>query len=422
MQSLDALATLVLSAVAASGIAALGQQGRVGSGRSGRLADAQPGRPQHPLFTARPDQYLQRGPAGRELVIQPTGGLNISSITPLVVQGVMYFNSGSQLFALDAATGKEIWTFRAEPAFRGSGRGPVYGDGRIYAFGNSDLYAVDAKTGKPVPSFGKGGVVPIVRDALRLKYPGKYPADFDPTTVGYSMTTPPSYFNGTLYLGMPFSDSLLPGGLVVAVDGLTGKIKWVFNTVPQGPQDDGWEITKDSFSGARYGAGIWVQPAIDPELGLIYVNTGNATPNYDGSSRKGMNLFTNSVLALRLDTGRLAWHFQAIHHDIWDWDLAAGPVLFDTTLDGRDHQGRRLSRQELSCVLFRSRDREAAESDRRNGDADPDRRARRAGVADAADPVHVVRPAAAAVLFDVPDREGPRTGETRTTQLLTPIR
>ena len=99
-------------------------------------------------------------------------------------------------------------------------------------------------------SFGKGGLLPIVNDALQLKYPGKYPADLDPTTLGYSMTTPPSYFNGTLYLGMPFSDSLLPGGLVVAVDGVTGAIKWVFNTVPQGPQDDGWAITKDTWSGA----------------------------------------------------------------------------------------------------------------------------------------------------------------------------
>jgi glucose dehydrogenase len=267
------------------------------------------------------------------------GGGTIASTTPLVVDGVMYFNAGSQLFALDGATGKELWTFQADPPFRGSGRGPVYADGRIYAFGNSELYAVDAKTGKPVQSFGQGGVVPIVRNALRLKYPGKYAADLDPTTLGYSMTTPPAYFNGTLYLGMPFSDSLLPGGLVVAVDGVTGAIKWVFNTVPQGPQDDGWEITKDTFSGARYGAGIWVQPAIDPELGLIYVNTGNATPNYDGSSRKGINLFTNSILALRLDTGRLAWYFQAIHHDIWDWDLAAGPVLFDTTVDGRAVKG-----------------------------------------------------------------------------------
>jgi quinohemoprotein ethanol dehydrogenase len=261
---------------------------------------------------------------------QPPGGVNISATTPLVVEGVMYFNSGSQLFALDAASGKPIWTFEADRPFRGGGRGPVFGDGRIYAFGSSVLYAVDAKSGKLVESFGKGGLLSIVNDALQFKYPGKYGADLDPTTLGYSMTTPPTYLNGTLYVGLPFSDSLLPGGLVVAVDGVTGSIKWVFNTVPQGPQDDGWEIAKDTWSGrARYGGGIWVQPAIDPELGLIYVNAGNATPNYDGSSRKGMNLFTNSLVALRLDTGRLAWHFQAIHHDIWDWDLVAGPLLFD---------------------------------------------------------------------------------------------
>ena len=231
------------------------------------------------------------------------------------------------------------------------------------------------------------------------------------------MTTPPSYFNGTLYLGMPFSDSLLPGGLVVAVDGNTGAIKWVFNTVPQGPQDDGWEITKDTLSGARYGAGIWVQPAIDPELGLIYVNTGNATPNYDGSSRKGMNLFTNSVLALRLDTGKLVWHFQAIHHDIWDWDLAAGPVLFDVTVDGRTIKGVGLSARTVTRIFF---DRETGKPLNpivETAMPTTDRRARRGGVADAADPVHVVRTAADAVLFHLPDREGSRAGETRATEL-----
>jgi glucose dehydrogenase len=271
---------------------------------------------------------------------QAPGGINIAATTPLVVQGVMYFNSGSQLFALDAATGKQLWTFEADPPFRGGGRGPVYGDGRIFAFGSSVLYAVDAKTGRLVESFGKGGMLPIVNQALQLKYPDKHPADLDPTTLGYSMTTPPAFFNGMLYVGLPFSDSLLPGGLVVAVDGVTGAIKWVFNTVPQGPQDDGWAIVKDTWSGpARYGGGIWVQPAIDPDLGLLYVNAGNATPNYDGSSRRGVNLFTNSLLALRLDTGRLAWHFQAIHHDIWDWDLVAGPVLFDVTSNGRTVKG-----------------------------------------------------------------------------------
>jgi len=231
-------ATAVLCAAAGAGV--LGQQGR------GVAAPPPADWPMHnrDVFNTRysPLDQINASNVNRLAArwsYQVAGGGaggTIASTTPLVVDGVMYFNAGSQLFALDGATGKELWTYQAEPSFGGSGRGPVYGDGRIYAFGNSDLYAVDAKTGKPVQSFGQAGVVPIVRNALRLKYPGKYAADLDPTTVGYSMTTPPSYLNGTLYLGMPFSDSLLPGGLVVAVDGVTGAIKWVFNTVPQGPQ------------------------------------------------------------------------------------------------------------------------------------------------------------------------------------------
>jgi glucose dehydrogenase len=271
---------------------------------------------------------------------QPPAGMAIPQVTPIVVGGVMYFNSGSRLIALDGATGETRWTFEADEPFRGGGRGPAYGDGRIYAFGSSTLYALDAKTGTLVSSFGQGGLLRIVNSALEFKYPGKYPANFDPTTIGYSMTTPPTYYNGTLYVGLPFSDSLLPGGLVVAADGRTGAIKWIFNTVPQVPEDDGWEIAKDTWSGpGRYGGGIWTQPAVDPELGLVYVNAGNPSPNYDASSRKGINLFTNSILALRLDTGKLAWHFQAIHHDIWDWDVSSGPLLFDVAAGGRTIKG-----------------------------------------------------------------------------------
>ena len=154
------------------------------------------------------------------------------------------------------------------------------------------------------------------------------------------MTNPPAYRDGTLYVGLPFSDSLLPGGLLVAVDGGTGAVKWVFNSIPQGPRDAGWEISKDTWSSpGRYGGGIWTQPAIDAELGMIYFNAANPSPNYDGSSRKGMNLFTNSMLAVDLDTGELAWYFQTLHHDIWDWDLVAGPILFDIEVDGRPVKG-----------------------------------------------------------------------------------
>lgn len=274
----------------------------------------------------------------------PTGS-TIGSATPIVVDGVMYVNSGSKLFAIDAVTGKPRWTAETESSFPGdgpgpTGRGPAYGDGRVYAYGPTLLYAVDAKTGKLVRSFGENGVLRVVKKALEFKYPGKHLSDADASSLGYSMTNPPTYFNGTLYIGLPFSDSLIPGGLLVAIDGATGAIKWAFNTVPQGPQDDGWEIAKNTWSGnARQGGGIWTPPAIDPDLGLLYFNAGNPSPNYDGSSRKGANLFTNSLIALSLETGKLVWHYQAIHHDIWDWDLSSGPVLFDLNRSGKPIKG-----------------------------------------------------------------------------------
>ena len=264
----------------------------------------------------------------------------IRQITPLVVDGVMYFNSGSNLMAVDAGTGARLWTREITPAFLGGGRGPASGGGTIYAFGPSILYAVDAQTGELVESFGDGGLLPIVNDALAFKYPDKYLPTVDPTSLGYSMRTPPTYLDGTLYVGLPFSDSLLPGGLVVAVDGVTGSVRWVFNTIPQGPLDEGWEIANDTWSlDDRYGGGIWNQPAIDAEFGMIYFNASNPSPNYDGSSRIGQNLFTNAVIALDMATGDIAWYYQTLHHDIWDWDLSAGPVLFDVEVDGRTVKG-----------------------------------------------------------------------------------
>jgi PQQ-dependent dehydrogenase (methanol/ethanol family) len=269
---------------------------------------------------------------------QPQG--TIAQQTPIVVDGLMYLNAGSRLYALNAATGAQVWSYETPTSFAGGGRGPAFGDGRVYAFGPSIIYAVDAKTGTPVESFGQRGQVRIVNDALAFKYPGKYPADLNPTSLGYLMTTPPLYANGMLYVGVPFADSLVPGGLMIAADGRTGKIKWVFNTVPQSPADDGWEITKDTWSlPARHGGGIWTPPSIDLDLGLLYFNASNASPNYDGSSRKGINLFTNSIIALDIQSGKLKWFFQMLHHDLWDWDVVSGPLLFDTTVDGRTVKG-----------------------------------------------------------------------------------
>jgi glucose dehydrogenase len=264
-------------------------------------------------------------------------GASLAQVTPLVVNGIMYFNSGSKLFALDGATGKRLWATEMDPAFTPSGRGPAYGDGRIYAYGQTSLVAVDAETGRPIESFGTKGLLPVINKALDAAYPGKYPADADPVALGYfSLTTPPTYYRGTLYVGLSHGDSHIPGGVLAAIDGATGAIKWTFNPVPQIPTDDGWQIAKDTWKGgARVGAGIWTPPAIDPDLGMIYFNASNPSPDFDGSARLGENLFTNSTIALHLATGKLAWYFQTIHHDIWDWDLVSGPLLFDAQVDGR---------------------------------------------------------------------------------------
>ena len=269
----------------------------------------------------------------------------ISQATPLVIDGVMYFNAGSKMFAVDGATGKSLWTYQVEPPFPGgAGRGPTYADGRIYAYGDQVMYAIDAKTGQLVQSFGNKGRLLVLNDAVKFKYPDK-------DTAGYRMSSPPAYFNGTLYTGLGVSDRHIHGGLLAAIDGQTGAIKWVFSTVPQKPTDDGWEIAKDTWiGGQRAGGGIWTQPAIDAELGLLYINAGNPSPVYEGTARHGINLFTNAIIALRLDTGKLVWYYQAIHHDVWDWDLVTGPVLFDVNVGGNTIKG--VASGGKNCFLY----------------------------------------------------------------------
>ena len=271
----------------------------------------------------------------------------VTQVTPVVVDGIMYFNAGSKLFAVNAVTGQSVWTFEAQPAFRGSGigrRGPTYADGRIYAYGETILYAVDAKTGKIVESFGYKGRLLPADAAVRFKYK-------DREALGYQIASPPVFHNGTMYLGIAQSERHIQGGLVVAFDAATGAVKWVFNTIPQRPGDDGWEIAKDTWiGGARHGGGVWYPPAIDPELGLIYVNVANPDPSYEGTARKGMNLFTNSIVALNLQTGKLVWYYQTMHHDIWDLDLVTGPLLFDVQVGGRTIKG--VATAGKNCFLY----------------------------------------------------------------------
>ena len=258
---------------------------------------------------------------------------SILQVTPLVANGVMYLHSANTMFALNAASGEELWR---RPLDRGPAGGPVrgstYAEGRIYAYRGADLYAFDAETGAEIRSFGETGFVQVVTDALRHKYPDVYPSNTDPINLGYRLTTPPTVHEGKMYVAAALSEGHIPGGLVIRIDAITGTVEWVFNTVPQVPSDSGWEIARDTWgTGQRAGGGVWTPPAIDREFGLVYVNAGNPSPDYDGSARVGANLFTNATVALDINTGQLAWYFQAVHHDLWDWDHVTGPLLFDVT-------------------------------------------------------------------------------------------
>jgi len=280
------------------------------------------------INTGNVDQLVERW----SYEVGPTD--NILQATPLVVDGVMFLHSRSTLFALDAETGEELWTSVLDAGSPGGSpvRGPTFAGGNIYAYRGADLYGRKADSGEAVETFGNGGVLPVVSNALQTKYPDDFPPNLDPVSIGYRITTPPAYHDDTLYVAAALSEGHIPGGLVISIESDTGRIKWVFNTIPQGPQDEGWEIARDTWGdGARAGGGIWTQPAVDAELGLVYVNAGNPSPDYDGSARVGINLFSNSTIALDLETGALRWYYQAVHHDLWDWDHVTGPVLFDVT-------------------------------------------------------------------------------------------
>lgn len=264
--------------------------------------------------------------------------------TPIVVEGVMYITDPrGSVYAVEAADGHLKWTFDVTKLIGAGGcvtggvgcyifrnRGAVYSDGIVYTAAGSFLFAIDARTGTPVRSFGKDGQASVILDVLKKRYPDVTAA----IGMGYWFTTAPQVHNGVIYIGSTRSESHIPGGHVLAVDAETGKVIWAFNTIPQDERDQGWEIAGPTWvGGERNGGGIWETPSIDPELGLLYVAVAN--PFGDSTKRIGTNLFTDSILALTLKTGELKWHFQQTHHDVWDFDSANQPILFDMDVRGR---------------------------------------------------------------------------------------
>ena len=263
----------------------------------------------------------------------------------------MYLHAGATVLAINAVTGGEVWTLEIDGVSGGPVRGPLFVNGTLYSYHGDKLAAVDAETGELVETFGDGGVLPIFSLALAAKYPTPIrPASMHPPSTTESTarprtmttrsTSPPPSPRGTSPAASWWPPTPPPGGS----SGCSTRSR-------SAPRTRGWELADPTWGdGKRVGAGVWTQPAIDVELGLLYFNTANPNPPYDGSARPGANLFTNSTVALDLQTGELRWFFQTIHHDLWDWDNVTGPVLFDVTRNGEVIKG--IGAAGKNCLLY----------------------------------------------------------------------
>jgi len=253
--------------------------------------------------------------------------------TPLMIEGVLYGVSPNQhLFALDARTGEEQWIFKApDPAAKGSIRSISFWQDKsgrekilFYATGPK-LYAVDATTGEAISTFGKGGYID-----LRMDMDGPYENSW------MAGNTAPIIYKELLIMGMRLSeDADAAPGHIRAFDVHTGKRRWIFHTIPH-PGEKGYETWEDPDAWKQVGgANNWAGMAIDEKRGIVYIPLGSSTPDFYGKRRKGQNLFANCLLALDANTGRYLWHFQTVHHDLWDRDLPAYPNLVTIKKDGK---------------------------------------------------------------------------------------
>ena len=253
-------------------------------------------------------------------------------VNPLIVEGVLYGVSPNlTLFAVDAATGTELWRF--DPGvgawIASPSRGVAWwGDGedsRIFFGAQSFLYAVDARTGRRVEAFGDGGRIDL-REGL-----GR---DVSADLMGVTVTTPATVFEDLLLIGgrVNETEGAAPG-TVRAFDARTGALRWAFHTIPR-PGEFGHETWPAEAWQTVGGANAWAGITVDVERGLAFVPTGSATPDFYGGDRVGDNLFANTLLALDARTGERVWHQQLVRHDVWDRDLPSPPNLIELERDG----------------------------------------------------------------------------------------
>ena len=272
---------------------------------------------------------------------------SLYSATPLVVGGVLYTTAGTRraVVALNAATGELLWMHAEDEGVRGqnaprsgAGRGVAYwssADGSdqriIYVTPGYRMIALNARTGVPIASFGRDGVVDLKLENDQ---------DLDPITAELGLNATPLVAGDVVVVGAAHRAGHVPPtmknakGYVRGFDAKTGKRLWIFHTIPK-PGEFGYDTWEKESALKNGNTGAWAQMSADLELGLVYVPVEMPTGDYYGGNRPGNTLFDESLVALDIKTGKRKWHYQTVHHGLWDFDLPCAPILFDMTVNGR---------------------------------------------------------------------------------------
>jgi len=287
--------------------------------------------------------------------------------TPLMVKGVIYATAGTRrsVVALDARTGELLWVYSLREGIRAaiaprqlSGRGVSYwtdgrGDERIlYVTTGYRLVALNARTGAPIPSFGTDGVVDL---KVGMVTGTGQQIDLETGEAGLHAT--PTVVKDVILVGSSFKEGMTiktqnnTKGLARAFDVRTGRLLWTFNTIPRPGEfgNDTW--LNDSWK-TNGNTGVWTQITADEELGLVYLAVESPTSDFYGGARPGDNLFGESLVCVDLKTGQRKWHFQIVHHPIWDYDLSSAPILADITVSGRAIKAVALPSKEAFLYVF----------------------------------------------------------------------